>query len=215
MGHRILRFTANWMFFWFILSLTGCSGMYLPGKEGKFSVKGSDTWPRPTHFQPQERQPDPGLSVVYLSKKVRHIDDMPGSKWMARNGRPGKPIQVIGHQFGNGDVFDSGKNQGICVQMQGYLNFNETGVYRIKANSNDGIRVFLDNKMILNDPDVHADRFTPDAEIEIKQPGHYAVLVRYFQRKGKATLEMFWKTPESQTYNIIPAMAYSHAGSQS
>ena len=69
------------------------------------------------------------------------------------NGVPGEPIRMIAHQFGNGEVFGSGKSQLVCVQMQGYLNFEESGKYLIKANSNDGIRVFLDNKMILNDPD--------------------------------------------------------------
>jgi hypothetical protein len=135
---------------------------------------------------------------------------MPSSKWMAKKGLPGEPIRLIANKFGNGEVFGSGKSREICVQMQGYLNFKKTGIYLIKANSNDGIRVFLDNKMILNDPDVHGDRFTPDAEIEIKQPGPYAVLVRYFQRKGQATLEMYWKTPGTDMFDIIPAMAYSH-----
>jgi hypothetical protein len=135
---------------------------------------------------------------------------MPSSKWMKENGVPGEPIHMIDHQFGSGEVFGSGENQGVCVQMQGYLTFEKTGIYQIKANSNDGIQVFLDNKMILNDPDVHAARFTPAAEMEIRQPGHYAVLVRYFQRKGTATLEMYWKTPGSETFDIIPAMAYSH-----
>ena len=122
----------------------------------------------------------------------------------------GAPILIIAHQFGSGEVFGSGESREVCVQMRGYLNFKEPGIYLIKANSNDGIRVFLNNKMILNDPDQHADRFTSKAEIEIKQPGHYAVLVRYFQRKGKATLEMYWKTPGADKFDIIPAMAYSH-----
>ena len=94
--------------------------------------------------------------------------------------------------------------------MRGYLNFKEPGIYLIKANSNDGIRVFLNNKMILNDPDQHADRFTSKAEIEIKQPGPLCRPGAVLSEKGKATLEMYWKTPGADKFDIIPAMAYSH-----
>jgi hypothetical protein len=196
--------------FWIIMVLTGCGGVQKNGGEGDSGALEPVSWPRPAFSQTEKKQTSPGLSAVYSSKKIRHIDEMPSSKWMAKKGVPGEPIRMIAHKFGNGEVFGSGKSREICVQMQGYLNFQETGIYLIKANSNDGIRVFLDNKRILNDPDVHGDRFTPDAEIEIKQPGPYAVLVRYFQRKGKATLEMYWKTPGTDMFDIIPAMAYSH-----
>ena len=210
MGHPMLRCTVMLVLFWMIIALTGCSGMKHIEGEGDSSVLEPVSWPRPAFLQAEKEQTAPGLSVIYSSNKIRHINEMPSRKWMAKKGLPGEPIQVIAHQFGNGEVFGSGKSREVCVQMQGYLNFKEPGVYLIKANSNDGIRVFLDNKMILNDPDVHADRFTPEAEIEIKQAGRYLILVRYFQRKGTATLEMYWKTPGANRFDIIPAVAYSH-----
>jgi hypothetical protein len=210
MEHPMLRCTVALVLFWMIIALTGCGGMKSIGGEEGSGVLEPISWPRPAFLQAEKKQTAPGLSVIYSSNKIRHISEMPSRKWMVKKGSPGEPIQVIAHQFGNGEVFGSGKSREVCVQMQGYLNFKETGIYLIKANSNDGIRVFLDNKRILNDPDVHAARFTPDAEIEIKQPGRYTILVRYFQRKGKATLEMYWKTPGTDRFDIIPAMAYSH-----
>jgi hypothetical protein len=190
--------------------LTGCGGVQGLGKDRDSNTPGVVSWPRPTFLSAAQQQTVPGLSVVYSANKIRHIDEMPSSKWMTKKGWPGEPIRIIAHNFGNGEVFGSGKSREVCVQMQGYLNFKESGIYLIKANSNDGLRVFLDSKMILNDPDVHAARFTPEAEVEIKQPGRYSILVRYFQRKGKAALEMYWKTPGTDRFDIIPAMAYSH-----
>ena len=210
MGYPMLRCTALLMLFWTILVLTGCGGVQNLGKDGDSNTSKPESWPRPALLTATERQTAPGLSVVYARCKIRHIDKMPDRKWMAENGVTGEPIRIIAHKFGNGEVFGSGKNREVCVQMQGYLNFKETGRYLIKANSNDGIRVFLDNKMILNDPDVHAERFTPEAEIEITQAGRYLLLVRYFQRKGTATLEMHWKTPSADRFDIIPAMVFSH-----
>jgi len=210
MRHPMLKCTAMLVLFWIIIALIGCGGTQNLGKGGEADALEPVSWPRPAFLQAEKKQISPGLSVIYYSKKIRHINEMPASKWMKRNGYPGKPIRVIAHQFGNGEVFGSGKSREVCVQMQGYLNFKETGIYRIKANSNDGIRVFLDNKRILDDPNVHAARFTSEAEIEIKQPGRYAVLVRYFQRKGTAALEMYWKTPGTESFDIMPEVAYSH-----
>ena len=203
------------MLFWMMITWAGCGGMQHPGRDGDSNALETVSWPRPALLTATEQQTEPGLSVVYAACKIRHIDKMPGRKWMTEKGVPGEPIRIIANKFGNGEVFGSGKSQLVCVQMQGYLNFEETGNYLIKANSNDGIRVFLDNKMILNDPDVHAERFTPEAEIEIKQAGRYLILVRYFQRKGTATLEMYWKTPGADRFDIIPAKAYSHDNSPS
>ena len=204
------RCIATMMLSWMIIALTSCGSMQHIESKGDSSALESVPWPQPAFSPTEKKQTSPGLSVVYFYKKIRHINEMPDSERMAEKGVPGEPIPMIDHQFGLGEVFGSGESKGVCVQMQGYLNFKNTGVYRIKANSNDGIQVFLDNQRILNDPDVHAARFTSTAEIEIMQPGHYAVLVRYFQRKGTATLEMYWKTPGSETFDIIPAMAYSH-----
>ena len=210
MGHPRLRCTVMLVLLWIIITLTGCGGVQKMGIDGESGSLKPVSWPQPAFSQTEKKQTSPGFSVLYYSKKIRYIDEMPGNKWMTKNGYQGEPIPMIAHQFGNGEVFGSGKSREICVQMQGYLNFKESGVYLIKANSNDGIRVFLDNKRILDDPDVHAARFTPEAEIEIRQPGQYAVLVRYFQRKGKAALEMYWKTPEAESFDTIPAMVYSH-----
>ena len=94
--------------------------------------------------------------------------------------------------------------------MRGALKFTKSGDYRLKANSNDGIRIFLNDKIILDDPDVHGDRFTTQTQITIGKPGWYAVLVRYFQRKGTATLELYWQEPEAEKFVPVPAAAYGH-----
>ena len=210
MRYSMLRCTTSLMLFWMIITLTGCGSVQHPERDGDPNTLEAVSWPLPALLTAPEEQTTPGLSVVSANCKIRHIDEMPSRKWMAKKGLPGEPIRIIAHQFGNGEVFGSGKSRLVCIQMQGYLNFEESGKYLIKANSNDGIRVFLDNKMILNDPDGHADRFTSETEIDIKQPGRYLILVRYFQRKGTATLEMYWKTPGADKFDIIPAMAYSH-----
>jgi hypothetical protein len=152
-----------------------------------------------------------GLAALYLYNfNDRHINFLPKGEHAVRMGRPGKPIPYLNHRFGAGDVFDSGANRKIGVQMSGYIYLSDLGSYNFKAKSNDGIRIFIDNHMIINDSDVHSDRFSKEGVFEVNKGGWYPILVRYFQRKGTATLEFYWQPPGAQEYIIVPAEAYGH-----
>jgi len=154
----------------------------------------------------------PGLSSIYIYKFFRHIDQMPVLYPKSTTEKMGKPILALNHHFGAEDmVFDSGVSRGIGIQMNGFIKFSETGKYQMMALSNDGVRLEICKKTILSDPDVHSDRFSPQAVIDIPKPGWYPVMIQYFQRKGTAAIELHWKIPGKTQFSIIPAEAYAHA----
>lgn len=161
-------------------------------------------------MQPEDAKMSPGLAVIYFFKKLRHIDEMPPEDEIAKEGRPGKPILFLDHRFDKGVIFDSGKKQAVGVRMSGFIRFAQAGRYDLQANSNDGIRIFVAGRMIVDDPKVHADRMTVPGIVIIDKPGWYPVLIQYFQRKGTATLQLFWRVPGSDKYRILPAAAYAH-----
>jgi len=153
-----------------------------------------------------------GLSAIYIYKFFRHIDQMPVLDPKMTAEKVGKPILFLNHHFGEKElIFDSGVSQGIGIQMNGFLKFSETGKYGMMALSNDGIRVEICGKTILVDPNIHSDRFTPQAALDISKPGWYPVMIQYFQRKGTAAIEMHWKLPGKADFSVIPAEAYAHA----
>ncbi|THB74796.1 MAG: hypothetical protein D6B25_12975 [Desulfobulbaceae bacterium] len=80
----------------------------------------------------------------------------------------------------------------------------------MQALSNDGLIITLADKVIINDPKQHSDRLSNIASIMIKQPGSYPIMIEYFQRKGTATLKLFWKKPGDEVFAPIPAEAYGH-----
>jgi hypothetical protein len=151
-----------------------------------------------------------GLSVIYFDGFYRNINQMPTGTSAKYEGKPGKPIPYLNHRFGQGLVFDSGKTRGIGMDMNGFIHFPDPGTYRFKARSNDGIRLYIDGKMLFEDPKVHSDRFSPVGEITVESAGKRPVRILYFQRKGTATLEMYWMTPGKKDFVIVPAKAYSH-----
>lgn len=152
----------------------------------------------------------PGLAVLYFEDFYRHISQMPTGEAALKEGKPGKPIPHLNHRFGEGPVFDSGLNRGVGVQMNGFIKFPSSGKYLIRARSNDGIRIFINNQKVIDDPTVHADTFSAAAQIDIDKTGWYPLFLQYFQRKGTATLELYWQGPGQADFSIVPADAFGH-----
>lgn len=169
---------------------------------------------KPANPQPEAGRLKPGLSVFYIFKFFRHIDEMPPHERAREMGRPaakpGQPVLQLNHQFDKGPVFDSGENRGVGVYMNGYLRLSQPGRYIFRARSNDGIRIFINDQMIINDPDVHGERFSNRGIVDIKQAGWYDLKLQYFQRKGSAMLKLYWKIPGANARVIVPAEVLAH-----
>jgi len=175
--------------------------LQVPSPSSKASVSPSDV---------NSHSLKPGLSVYYLIGFWRHAENMPKPETFVKNGKPGKPISRIDHRFGYGEVFDSGRNRGVGVQMTGFIHLPKAGEWQFKVQSNDGIFVYIKEILVVSDPKWHSDRFSDPIGFQAKKPGWYKILLRYFQRKGTATLEFYWKPPGEEKFTIIPNKAYWH-----
>jgi hypothetical protein len=193
------------------LILVSCAGT------GSYAVKNE---PKPEHssapnfqIQPVKPQPQidkliPGLAVRYIEKKFRHINEMPAE---INAYAVGKPILMLNHRFsGEEPVFDSGMAREVGLWITGWIRFSKTGQYDLMSRSNDGIRVWIGENQIIDDPEVHSDRFSPKASLTVTEAGYYPLKILYFQRKGTACIEMHWKMPGEMQFSIIPETAYSH-----
>lgn len=153
----------------------------------------------------------PGLAVLYFKHAfVRHLDALPQGEAARERGWPGPPVSYLNHQFGRSDVFASGTNRGIAMEFSGYIRLEHTGPYRFQINSNDGVRLYVDNHLLIDDPEWHSDRLSPEALLTNTAPGWHSLRLRYFQRKGTATLQLYWKPPGAERFTIVPASALAH-----
>jgi hypothetical protein len=153
----------------------------------------------------------PGLRVIYFNGMFRHVRQIPdGDRLILEKGRPGPPILMINNQFGEDEIFDSGRKRGVGVQMKGFILLDQIGSFEFQALSNDGVEIIIDGTSILIDPDVHADRMSNVGTLSVHEAGWHSIMVKYFQRKGTAALKLFWKLPEKDDFEIIPAKAYAH-----
>ena len=151
----------------------------------------------------------PGLSVIYytgLKRETKHLDQLP----LTSEGKPGKPITILNHQSGYGEVFDSGQNEWVGMKITGYIQFPEPGIYRFQAKTNDGFRLFLADRLIIEDPKYHADRYSDPGWVHVPEAGWYPLKILYFQGEMTSTLKLYWKKPGDDKRKIIPAEAYGH-----
>lgn len=179
-------------------------------------------WNKPVDFQPihvtgitpaevAESDLKPGLaSRYYMNFLKRDLRALPKSDRSIYPSFQGKPILQLNHQFDDQKVFDSGTNRGVGIRMRGYIHFPEVGQYEMQALSNDGFILYLSDKIAINDPEQHSDRFSNVAHVDIKNPGWYETVAEYFQRKGTAALKLRWKTPGSSDFVPLPPSAYGH-----
>lgn len=85
------------------------------------------------------------------------------------------------------------------VRWQGTLTAPKTGDYRIGMTSDDGMRVILNGKTILEDWTVHA----PDSRstsVHLEEGQVYPLTIEYFQEEGGAECRLFWSMPNDKAY---------------
>ena len=158
----------------------------------------------------------PGRRAFYFDGKYRTVGQVPKVDSTAgEKGRPSSIISMINHQFGESEVFDSGRNREVGVQITGFILLDQKGSYEFQALSNDGVEVFIDGNRILIDQDVHSDRLSEIGRLSVPRAGWHSLTVKYFQRKGTAALKLFWKTPGMDAFDVIPAVAYGHLPDES
>lgn len=153
----------------------------------------------------------PGLAVVYYDSFFREIREL--EEWMGyENGRKGEALKSLAYRVGPGNVLTSGTDDGVGAHITGFIHLAETGTYTFVAQSNDGIRVEIGGDVILEDPDVHSDRYSDFGRLEVTEPGWYPISVLYFERKNTSTLELYWRPPSvpEGTMKLVPAEAFAH-----
>jgi hypothetical protein len=165
--------------------------------------------PQPANPQPIVAQLSPGLSPLYFTAQLDHVDNMPRSAADLAKGRRGPAILQLDVESGSGRMWDSQATEGFAVHMTGLIQL-EAGIYRFAAFANDGIRITIDRTRVVDDPDVHAGRLSPVTEVRISQPAWYPITVQYFQKRGTAALRFQWQPPGAGGLMTVPAAALAH-----
>ena len=148
----------------------------------------------------------PGLAVFYANISANSITDVE----IAGRGKPGKALLHLNWQASDTPVMTSAFANQVSAQISGFMRFPDPGTYVLKIRSNDGVRLSIGGAKVIEDPSVHAARFSQPASLVIKNTGWYKLDMLYFQKGGSAVLELYWQPPKAADFVIVPGGAFAH-----
>ena len=93
-----------------------------------------------------------------------------------------------------------------------FSTLEKPGTYTFGFESNDGVRLEIGDYMVVEDPDVHADRSSDLGMIQANAPGWYPLTIRYYERKNTWTIRFYWLPPggEPGSLPLVPAEVLAH-----
>ncbi len=137
--------------------------------------------------QPQSQYPDLTWQATYWNNRT-----MTGSPALVRN----EP--EIAYNWGWGSPAPSINVDGFSARWTRYVDLT-TGTYRFTASSDDGIRVWLDNVLIIDQWTDQTDRiFTADQTL---RGGSHLIVVEYYETTGLAAARFSWDRVTQPIYN--------------
>ena len=161
---------------------------------------------KPAISTPQPHSLKPGLRVQYIHGFIRHIDEIPNGAAASDGG----VLAMLDWNADDGEVMTSGREDGVAARITGLINFARPGAYVLAIQSNDGARLTIGDALVIDDPDVHPDRFSPNVTVQVEESGWYPMKLLYFERKGTSTMELYWQPPGTKGFDFVPAKAFAH-----
>jgi hypothetical protein len=94
------------------------------------------------------------------------------------------------------------------VRWTGVLRVPTAGKYTIYAESDDGSRVFVESKLVVDNGGLHVME-EKSGEMELKA-GDHELRVEFFENTGGAGFKLSWEVKGMDNKKIIPASAFFH-----
>ncbi|MDT0116622.1 PA14 domain-containing protein [Microbacterium sp. PRF11] len=141
-----------------------------------------------------------GLQAAYYSNTEK-LSGKPAAYTLGLHGVAGGAVD---RSYGEDAPYPGVTADHWSLRLTGVIAFPEAGSYRLRTTSDDGIRVWLDDvlvvdRWVLQSPtDATSDAFTVAAGDTRR------IRIEYFESGGGATLQLKWATPSNGDFVIVP-----------
>ena len=88
------------------------------------------------------------------------------------------------------------RQNNFAVVIDGQFEVKQEGYYIFGMSSDDGSKVYLDNKLIIDLDGLHGDDLSQSYIVPLKK-GFYPLRIEYFQKDGDRKLELVYVTPDN------------------
>ena len=115
----------------------------------------------------------------------------------------------IDFRWGQGGPFLWGfKTDLFSIRWTGFLLIDKDGLYDFRLESDDGVRFWIDEQMVINDWNVHSTKVS-EGQKELKA-GSHSIKVEYFEDYSNAQVRLLWRLPGETEFNIIPSRFFKN-----
>ena len=104
----------------------------------------------------------------------------------------------------NGSPDPAIDNNNFAVQWQGSIEVPETGNYRFRTRTDDGVRLWVDDTQVIDDWQDHAAQNRDTGDIFLEAGVRYSIRMQFYENGGQASAVLSWLRPGSGSYEVIP-----------
>ena len=90
------------------------------------------------------------------------------------------------------------------VRWTGFVEAGSTGNYLFQTRSNDGVRLWIDGELVIDNWNAHATTDDTSATIALVRNRRYAVTMEYYDNAGTGVARLLWKTPAGTGFVVVP-----------
>ena len=94
------------------------------------------------------------------------------------------------------------RRNGFAFRFTGYVDVKDAGLYTFELTSDDGSKLYIDGREIVNNDGLHAGLIVRQG-VDLK-PGMHKIVVTFFQGHGAFQLDARYQTPDGDDFRAIP-----------
>jgi len=98
------------------------------------------------------------------------------------------------------------------VRWQGFITPPVTGNYTFRTRSDDGVRLYINGNLVINNWTDHAATDNDSAAIALTAGQRYPVTMEFYENGGQAVAQLSWSGPSTGGFQFIPLSALSYCG---
>jgi cytochrome c peroxidase len=91
------------------------------------------------------------------------------------------------------------------VRWTGFVEAPSTGTYRFRTQSNDGVRLWINGSLVIDNWSSHATATDTTADIALTKNQRYSVTMEMYDNSGTAVARFQWLRPGETTFAAVPA----------
>jgi uncharacterized membrane protein len=107
----------------------------------------------------------------------------------------------INHMWGEGSPFFTMGSDNFSIRFESNLDFPHSGNYTFKIHSDDGFKLYIDDDLIAEH---WAEGVFDESAAIYVEKGMHKIVVEYVEYSANAFIELYWKTPYSNKFELIP-----------